>query len=695
VYDDTPFTLEDLTIMLRTAQFLLVILLAASAPTVAAENSHPFGFDDLISMERVSSPVPSPDGRWVAFELRTYSLEENKSLADLWLVATDGGSVPRQLTTHKASDHGATWHPGSRRLAFLSSRSGSSQIWEISMEGGEARQVTDLPVDVESVRWSPDGKHLAFSASVYVDCEDLACTSKRDEEKEESGVKAYVFDHLLFRHWDRWEDGKRSHLFVIGADGVGDPVDLMKGMDADSPTIPFGGREEYAWSPAGDALVFTAKTAEHPERNTDYDLFRSRVSGGEPERITPENRAWDTGPAFSPDGVHLAYLAMSRPGYEADRFEIILYDPAAGTRRSLTEGWDRSVGSLAWTPDSRALVVTANDQGHRKIFRVDVGDGAVTELRGRGFHGGVSVLPDSRLVFAHDSLTAPAEIWTAAADGSDAQALTRFNAGRLEAAERSEPREFWFEGAGGDRIHGWFLEPAGFEPGKKHSLVYLIHGGPQGSWLDHFHYRWNAQMYAGAGHAVAMVDFHGSTGYGQAFTDSINRDWGGKPYEDLMKGLDHVLESHDWLDPERVCAAGASYGGYMINWIEGQTDRFRCLVNHDGLFSLRGMYYSTEELWFPEWDMGGPPWEADDMYRKWSPETYVDRWKTPMLVIHGARDYRIVDGEGLSAFTALQRRGIESKLLYFPDENHWVLKPKNMKLWNKTVLGWLEKFLLE
>jgi len=673
----------------RTAAVLVIGLMAASG--VMAE-THPLGFEDLIGMERVSAPAPSPDGRWLVFTQRTYSLEKNKSLADLWMVSEDG-SILRQLTTHESSDSGTSWHPGSRRIAFLSSRSGSSQIWELSMEGGEARQLTDLPVDVESVHWSPDGKRLAFSAAVYVDCEDLKCTAKRDEEKEESGLKAMVFDHLLYRHWDTWEDGKRNHIFVINANGEGEPVDLMQGVDADCPTMPFGGGEDYVWTPDSDGIVYTAKIAANPERHTDYDLFRVGIAGGKAVRITPDNRAWDTSPTFSPDGKHLAYLAMSRPRYESDRYQVILYDPQTGKRRSLTADWDRSVGSISWSTDSTSLLLTANDHGHRKIFRLSLDGGNPRTLHSDGFYSGVSELPDGRIVYAHDSFVAPAELWSAAADGSNPRQLTHINTVSVAALELPEPEEFWFVGAGEHLVHGWFFKPAGFQPDQRYPLVYVIHGGPQGSSLNHFHYRWNPQIYTGAGYAALLVDFHGSTGYGQDFTDSINQDWGGKPYEDLMKGLDQILKTRDWIDPDRLCAAGASYGGYMINWIAGHTDRFQCLVNHDGLFDLKSFYYATEELWFPEWDMGGPPWQAKENYRKWSPATYVENWKTPMLVIHGGKDYRVPVGEGLGAFTALQRRGIESRLLYFPGANHWVLKPKNMKLWNETVLGWLKQFL--
>jgi dipeptidyl aminopeptidase/acylaminoacyl peptidase len=338
-------------------------------------------------------------------------------------------------------------------------------------------------------------------------------------------------------------------------------------------------------------------------------------------------------------------------------------------------------------------MVTAGDEGRRSIFRVNLAGGPVRRVAKGGYFGSVSVLPDGRVLARRDSMIAPAELWISADDGSDLKPLTHVNEARVKAAQMSTPEEFWFAGARGDRVHGWLLKPVGLESGKKYPLVYLIHGGPQGAWNDHFHYRWNPQVYAAAGYAVAMVNFHGSTGYGQGFTDSIRRDWGGKPYDDLMLGLDHLIEEHDFIDGSRIGAAGASYGGYMINWIAGHNDRFRCLVNHDGLFSTRSMYYSTEELWFPEWDLGGTPWEAAETYRRWDPSEFVENWKTPMLVIHGQLDYRVPDTEGLSAFTALQRRGIESKLLYFPDEDHWVMKPQNMKLWHETVLGWLDHYL--
>ena len=662
---------------------------AIVASVVSAAEVHPFTVEDLLAMQRVSNPVASPDGRWIAFELRTYTLESNRGNADVWIVSSDGATL-RQLTTNDAQDTGPAWSPDGTRLAFLSTRSGASQVWSIPVDGGEAVRLTDLPLDVDAVRWSPEGGRLAFSMAVYPDCEDLACTAKRDKEKESSKLQARVYDDLMIRHWDQWEDGKRNHLFVMPLGGS--PIDVTRGLEADAPTLPFGGVEEFTWTPKGDALVYTAKTGPDRERTTDLNLFHVSAKGGPAEPWT-DNPALDTTPAFSPDGRTLAYLAMSRAGYEADRQEVILRDVTSGKKRSLTAAWDRSVGAFVWAPDSAALYVLAEDEGTQPIFRIDARDGKPTRVVSGAFQSALQVLRDGRLAFTRDSFLAPAEIWTAGADGSSPRALTHFNDARLAQTERSEPQEFWFTGAGGDRVHGWLLKPPGLAAGKKAPLVYFMHGGPQGSFADHFHYRWNPQPFTGHGYAVATVDFHGSTGYGQAFTDAIRNDWGGKPFQDVMLGLDDLLAKHDWIDGTRVAAAGASYGGYMVNWLAGHTDRFRCLVNHDGLFSLKSMYYSTEELWFPEWDLGGTPWESAESYRRWDPSEFVGNWKTPMLVIHGGKDYRVVETEGLSTFTALQRRGIPSRLLYLPDEGHWVTKPQNSKKWHDTVLEWLDRFL--
>jgi len=677
---------------------LLALLSGAPADT------HPFGVDDMLAMQRISEPAVSPDGTLVAFTLRTTDLAANRGRTDVWMVPADGSRAPRAMTSHEAGDSSPIWGRDGRSIWFLSTRGGSSQVWALALEGGEARQVTHSPVDVSAFGLFPDALLDAASGEprgrlwlvleVYPDAATLADTVARDAERAANPVQARVYDGLLFRHWDTWEDGKRSHLFTwtIGSDDP--PRDLMRGMEVDTPTRPFGGAEEIALSPDGLELAFAAKDEGRENAwSTNVDLWSVPTDGSSaPARLTAANRALDNQPAFSPDGRFLAWLAMERPGYESDRMHVELLDRESGERRALAADWDRSAAELAWAADSSTLYTSADDLGNHALFAIEVATGTVTRLVARGTNGSPRALARGRVLYAHDDLRAPVELFTAAADGTDVRPLTAINAERVAAARTGEYEPFTFTGAHGDTVHGFLVRPADFESGRRYPVAFLIHGGPQGSFGDHFHYRWNPQAYAGAGYAAVMIDFHGSTGYGQAFCDAIRGDWGGAPYEDLMLGLDAALERYSFLDGERVAALGASYGGYMINWIAGHTDRFRCLVNHDGNLDERMAYFDTEELWFPEWDHGGLPWEEPEHYAKHNPIEFVARWKTPMLVVHGALDYRVVDTQGLSTFTALQRRGIPSRLLYFPDENHWVLKPRNSQLWHKTVLEWLERW---
>jgi len=675
---------------------------AAAAPSeggavTTGRAPQPLTARDLVRMERLADPQPSPDGRQVVFARRTYDWDSNKTTINLWLVGIDGSSL-RPLTTAAAKDGGARWSPDGRTIAFVSDRGGSSQVWTIDPAGGEAAPLTRFPVDVDHVQWSPDGSRIAFSAEVYIDCPDFACTAERDKAHAVDPVTARVFERLPIRHWDEWEDGKRRHIFVWPVAG-GAPVDIMKGVDADSPTKPFGGVEDFAWAPDGRSIVFAAKIVAQPAWSTDIDIYLAAADGSGYRCLSEPNEAEDSQPSFSPDGRSVAWLAMARPGYEADRRRVVLYDPASGKRRVLTEGWDRSAGSIAWVADGRSLVVGAEEMGRDRIFRIDAtggaggqGDGRVTTVPTEGSNTAMAVARGDRLVYLRQSMTSPAEVYTSRLDGRETRALTAVNADRLAAVTMSAPEEFWFGGAGGDRVHGWLLRPVGFETGRRYPIAFLVHGGPQGAWLDQFHYRWNPQIYAAAGYVTVAINFHGSTGYGQDFTDAIRMDWGGKPFEDLMKGLDYVVANFPFADGGRACALGASYGGWMMNWMEGHTDRFRCLVSHDGEMDITSSYYSTEELWFPEWELGGPPWERRDMYEKFSPERSVDKWKTPMLVIHGGRDYRLVETEGMSVFTALQRKGVPSKFVHFPDENHWVLKARNSVFWHETVLDWIGRY---
>lgn len=679
-------------------------------PSGTAE-SHPFNAKDLVGMTRVSGPQAAPDGRQVVYVLRTTDFEADRGRTDLWMVPADGSALPRRLTTHEAGDGSPRWAPDGSGVYFLSSRSGSSQVWFLAMAGGEARRATDLPLDVSAFAVSPTGAHLAVALEVFPDCETLACTTERLEAQESAKTSGMVYDQLFVRHWDTWKDGRRSHLFVVPASGVGtdsgvgtgaaettEPVDVTAGFDADVPSKPFGGDEEFTFTPDGQGIVFTARTADTTEPwSTNFDLYHRAIDGrGEAKKLT-DNPAWDTQPTFSPDGKTLAYLAMARPGFEADRFRIVLRGWAgstpAGAPRTLTEDWDRSPGGLTFSPDGETIYTAVGDVGQVALYAVDVAKGTPRMVTAGGHVRGPQPLPDGSIVFGHDDLDSPVDLYRRAPDGVISR-LTDHNASRLAAIRFGAYEPFSFAGWNDEKVHGWLVKPADFDPAKQYPLAFLIHGGPQGSFDNDFHYRWNPQSYAGAGFVAVTIDFHGSTGYGQAFTDSITGDWGGKPLEDLQKGLSYVLDRYDFIDGDRVCALGASYGGYMINWIAGAwPDRFDCLVNHDGLFDLRDMYYSTEELWFPEWEMGGTPYDVPDSFERHNPVNLVDKWQTPMLVIHGARDYRVVDTQGLATFTALQRRGVPSRLLYFPDENHWVLKPNNSLQWHEVVLGWLDQWI--
>jgi len=670
---------------------VLAFVLTWGAQLLPAE-THPFSIHDMLAMDRISDPVVSPDGKRVVFMLRTTDLAANRGRTDLWLMGADGRDL-RPLTSHPAADLNPRWAPDGKTVWFISTRSGSAQVWRIPVDGGEAEQVTRLPLDAANLVVAPDGRTIAFSLEVFPGlCPGE--TKKKLDDIASGQASGRIYDRLFFRHWDTWADGRRSHIFVMPAAG-GEARDLLPDMDADAPSKPFGGTEEMAFTPGSRGLVFTARDVGRQEAwSTDLNLYTVPLDGSQPPRcLTDKNRATDTQPLFSPDGKTLAYLAMTKPGYEADRFRIVLRSWLDGAERVLAESWDRSPSSLCWSPDGKTIYVTAENIGQISLFAVDVSSGTVKTLVREGYSSFPSAYA-GRIIFGLNNLKSPVEIYSVKADGTDLRPLTRINAVKLAAARMGDFEPFSFKGWNEEIVYGYVVKPVDFDPARKYPVAFLIHGGPQGSFGNNFHYRWNPQAYAGAGYGVVMVDFHGSTGYGQAFTDSIQGDWGGKPLEDLQKGLAAALERYPWLDGERVGALGASYGGYMINWIAGAwPDRFRCLVAHDGNLDERAAYYDTEELWFPEWDHQGTPWTNPEGYEKHNPVNLVKNWKTPMLIVHSAQDFRVVETQGLSSFTALQRRGIPSQLLYFPDENHWVLKPQNSILWHETVIGWLDKWL--
>jgi dipeptidyl aminopeptidase/acylaminoacyl peptidase len=656
------------------------------------KDTHPFSVHDMLAMDRIAEPQVSPDGKWIVFTLRKTDLAANRGRTDLWLVGIDGTNL-RQLTVNPAGDFSPQWSADGKSIWFLSTRSGSSQVWRMPVDGGEPEQKTTLPLDVGGFLLSPDGTRLALAMEVFPECETIACTKSKLEENEKRKASGRIYEKLFIRHWDTWKDGRRSHIFIMPVAG-GEPIDVMKGLDADSPSKPFGGMEEIAFTPDGKALVFTARDAGREEAwSTNFDLYLVPVDGSTaPKNLTTANKAWDTTPVFSPDGKTLAYLAMSRPGYESDRLRIVLRSWLDGKERVLADDWDRSANGVTWSSDGKTIYTTAGNLGQTSLFAIDVATGKVRTVVRDGHVRSVA-LAGSRLLFGRDHLKSPVELYTVLPTGADLRQVTRLNAEKLAAARLGEPEQFTFKGWNDETVYCYIVKPVDFDPNKKYPVAFLIHGGPQGSFGNDFHYRWNPQAYAGAGYAAVMVDFHGSTGYGQAFCDAIRGDWGGKPLEDLQKGLAAALARYPWMDGDRVAALGASFGGYMINWIAGQwPERFRCLVNHDGNLDERLAYFDTEELWFPEWDHMGNPWDNPENYEKHNPVNYVKNWKTPMLVIHGALDFRVVETQGMSTFTALQRRGIPSKFLYFPDENHWVLKPQNSILWHETVIGWLNQW---
>jgi dipeptidyl aminopeptidase/acylaminoacyl peptidase len=677
---------------------LVVTLLALSAVNYAwAADAHPFSVEDLVRLNRVSDPVLSPDGKTVAFTVRETDMAANRGRTDLWaLDLAAKGARPRRLTSHPENDSSAQWSADSRYIYFSSNRSGSSQIWRLNVGGGEAEQVTNLPLDVGSFKVSPNGMKLALSLEVFPDCATLACTSERLAATTASKASGMVHDRIFIRHWDTWSDGRISQLFMQALEnGIakGDPVSLSGSLDADVPSKPFGDATEYSFSPDSSRIVFTARLKGKSEPwSTNFDLYEVSTEGGELRNLTEDNKAWDMQPVFSPDGTLLAWRAMDRPGFEADRFHIVIADLKSGTRRALTQDWDRSVDSLAFSTDGKTIYAVTDHLGQHPLWAIDVKTGKPTMLTGPGHVESFSV-GEREIVFSLANLKSPAELYAFTLRGGDLRDLPRMNAQALADVALGEPEQFTFVGANNETVYAHIVKPAGFDPKRHYPLAFIVHGGPQSSYGNQWSYRWNPQTYAGAGYAAVFVDFHGSPGYGQAFTDSISGDWGGKPLEDLQKGLAAALEKYPWVDGKHACALGASYGGYMINWIAGNwAEPFKCLVNHDGIFDARAMAYDTEELWFDEWEHGGPQYEVPEQYEKFNPVNYVSKWSKPMLVIHGVQDFRVPDTQGFSTFTALQRRGIPSRLLVFPNENHWVLKPANSVQWHHEVERWLKQW---
>jgi dipeptidyl aminopeptidase/acylaminoacyl peptidase len=677
--------------MLKRISAVLIAVLSAAA-LAPAQSLKPLAFEDFIKIRRVTDPQPSPDGKWIAFVVTVMDMEANRGNSDVWIVPTSGGE-PRRLTSAPGTDNNPRWSPDGKVLAFVSTRSGAPQIWTIAPEGGEPRQVTTLSTGAAGIVWSPNGKSLAFTSSVYPEAKDDEANKKTAEAAEKSKVKGRVYDTLFYRYWNAWRDGTRSHIFVIPASG-GKALDVTPG-DFDAPPMDLGGRLDYVFSPDGKEIAFVRNV--DPELKlalgTNNDVFTTPAAGGPITAITT-NKANDNQPSYSPDGKYLAYKAMARPGYESDKLDLMLCNRATGKVVNLTAKIDVSVDETLWAADSSAVYFNTDEKGRNAFYKVTIPGGAIERIMGDLTFSGLGLLPGGQgFVMLVQSMNKPADVCVYDLGLKSIRRITDMNKALLAGLEMNPAEEFWFEGAGKDKVHGWLVKPPAFNPAKIYPLVLLIHGGPHGPWKDEFHYRWNTQMYAARGYVVAEINFHASGGYGQAFSDAIVGDWGGKPYEDIMKGLAYLRTTYPFISKTVAGAAGASYGGYLINWIMGQTDAFKCLISHDGVFDLRSMWGSTEELWFPEWEQKGTPWTNPEQYTKWSPSYYVKNFKTPTLVVHSQNDLRVPLEQGLQLFSSLQRMKVPSKLLYFPDEDHFVNKPQNAALWWKTKLDWLAAYL--
>jgi dipeptidyl aminopeptidase/acylaminoacyl peptidase len=673
---------------------------ASTSTNATSTAKHPFTFEDMMKMKRVGAPVPSPDGKWVVFDAVDVDLEANTKISHLWIVPAGGGEARRLNQTTNAEER-PRFSPDGKRLIWTSKATDPTQIWicnftpESGGLDGQPQQVTNISTGADGGIWSPDGKSIVFLSTVFPEAKDDAENKRRDEEQSKSKVKAKIFTKLLYRHWTSYTEHKRSHLFVVSADGNGPARDLTPG-DHDVPPFNLGGQDMYSVSPDGQELAYTSNIDEAEATSTNNEIFLVPMAGGAPKKISssPGN---DNTPVYSPDGEQIAWRSMARAGFEADKESLILYQRKQGQARNATVNFDRSVGSLTWTPDSKGICFTAEDHGEAPIW-VLLMDGKQPKQVARLHADDLVFSKDGNsLFFSQVSIGAPSEI--ARLDVADKPksanltpiAVTHVNDALLAQIDMQPMESFSFPGAGNENVEGFIIRPPGFDKTKKYPLKFLIHGGPQGAWGNSWTYRWNAQLFAATGnYVVVMINFHGSTGYGQKFTDSISGDWGGKPYEDLMKGLDYVEKTYPYIDKNREAAMGASYGGYMANWVLGHTDRFKCIVSHDGVFNTESAYGTTEELWFNEWEFKGPPWKNRELYRKFSPHLFVEKFKTPTLVVHGQLDFRLDVSEGFQLFTTLQRLNVPSKMLYVPDEGHWVLKPQNSQLWYKTVNDWVD-----
>lgn len=704
--------------MPKSCARLALLSLALFIPPILRAESRPMTIDDLLTLKRCADPQISPDGRWVVYVVTTITdVNSNKSQSNLWLAPTDGSTPPRQLTTTEKKDRHPRWSPDGRWILFESNRSGDNQIWIIALEGGEARQLTQIASEASTAIWSRDGRQIAFVSAVYPEfsekpfVESNAANKKRNEDKEKSTVKARVFKRLFFRHWDSYVEDKRQHLFVMSFDPTtgtaGEPKDVTPGdRDAFPTSTTFSVGDDFTFSPDGRFLLFTAVPDKDEAWSTNHDICRVPVTGGGTkwESLTKVNPAADTFPRFSPDGKKLAYRRQNRPGYEADKWEIVVVDVQpdgafAGPPRSVTSSWDRSVEDFVWASDSRTIFLTAEDHALNPVWELNTETSAVQQFLKGGSIGSLSISADGRrLAFLHAAMQQPPRPGVISSKREEHDTTLKFfdpNAEQLQRLARNKPESVEVPVEGDVKMQMWILKPPGFDESKKWPVAYLVHGGPQGAWQDGWSFRWNPALWAAQGYIVVLPNPRGSTGFGQKFCDEISGDWGGKCYRDLVAGIEYVKQL-PYVDPDRLGSAGASFGGYMQNWfaVNEIARNFKCLITHCSVWNFESMWGTTDELWFDEFEHGGLPWEKPGHYREFSPHVFagnLSKYRTPMLVIHNDLDFRCPIGQGHELFSALQRQGVKSRFVNFPDEGHWVLKPANSRYWHEEVFAWLKE----
>ncbi|MBS4034789.1 MAG: S9 family peptidase [Ignavibacterium sp.] len=667
----------------------IFLLLFFFSVTVFPQSKRAISVDDLWAMKRIGSYDVSPDGKTITFSLTSFTFEANKGNTDIYLINSDGSNL-RPFKYSDKNESEPKFSTNGKQIAYTMGR----QIYIAGLDGKGERQLTNIYTGASGFKWSSDGKKILFVSSVYPDCTTQQCNEEIDKAREESKVKAKVFDQLMYRHWNDWRGDKRSHLFLLDAE-TGKYTDLTEGYKEDVPPLSLGSANDYNFSPDGNEVAFTMNPEFSSAISTNNEIYLVSLKAPSSPKLISVSKGVDCQPVYSPDGKYLAWTSMKREGFEADKKDILIYERKSGKMKNLTEDADLSVDDFVWSPNSQFIYFNADNEIYKSIYKLDVESGNVDLFHKENYNTSLSISQDgSTLYFLKQRSNMPAEIYSISTDGKNTlRQVTSVNKDVLANLETNSIETFWSDGAEDVKVQSILVKPPFFNPDKKYPMIFLIHGGPQGSWSDNFHYRWNYQMFASQGYVVVAPNPRGSTGYGQKFTDEISGDWAGKVYIDLMNAYDYAVENFSFIDGDNTFAAGASYGGYMINWIAGHTDRFNALVSHAGVFNLESMYGTTEELWFPEWEYGGTPWDKRKIYEKWSPHRYIHNAKTPVLVVHGAYDFRVSEEQAFQLFTSLQRLGVESKFLYFPDETHFVAKPQNSRLWWETVYGWFNKFL--